>query len=178
MPPRAHRTGPDAPAVVRWREGESRPQAYSLSTDYTEPIPDDVTNVRVSPGKGLGLFSARRIPKGEVVARMRQPGRMQKRDWETFHVERDLPHDAAVALYAKRLMFYDQSWWDGYMWDVPVPKWYRMNHSPVSNAHMHVIDPDTQQAELVWVASEPVAADTEITFDYGIVPEEWNDVRR
>ena len=138
------------------------------------PSLDDLTTVKESPGKGLGLFAARDIAKGKAIAQMREPGRMKKVEWEVYlQAHPCLPHDAAIQVERSPLVFYDQSWLGQHY---NVPRWYRLNHSARPNTHMIILDRSkpAREQEVAWVTMRDIRAGEELAFEYTDVPDEWN----
>ena len=133
-----------------------------------------LTTVRVSPGKGLGLFATGDIPKHQMVAQMRQPGRMKRNEWEIYMTTNPcLPHDAAIYIERSPLIFYDQSW-SGKSDNIPL--WYRLNHSASPNTAMAILDrtKPARQQEIAWLTLRNINKGEELTFEYTDVPDCWH----
>ncbi len=165
---------PPLSSVIECRDGKVT--VYSDVTDYTEPISNMMTTVEDTSTKGKGLFAACDVPEGTVVSVMRAPGRMRKNEWLDYHESRDLPHDAGIEKHGSPLIFYDRSWWDGLMWDLPVPKWYFANHStrdPTMAMKLLHADRPAKEQEVVWMTTRRVCKGEELTFEYTDPPSHW-----
>ena len=159
--------------ILKQTEEETEKLVRRISRDYHEPIGEDTTRVGQSNIAGLGLFSARPIEKGEVVARFRQPGDpLPEEGWSKLHPLLNLPHDAGIQHDEGRrtTVYSDASWFEGdeFLEANPVPKWYRLNHDEFPNTK-----PSLKNNMLEWRALNFIPARQELTFNYGKVPKEW-----
>jgi len=119
------------------RDATSRKQRSASARSGATLSPETLTFVMTSPGKGLGLFATEDLPRGQVVAHMREPARMTREEWLAHRQQHVcLPHDAAIYVERSPLLFYDRTW----LGDHDVPLWYRLNHSAKPNCSMTIID--------------------------------------
>ena len=131
------------------------------------------TLILPSPGKGKGLFARLDLPKGTVVARMREPARMKRSEVEGHLAQyQGLPEDFVIYAPRSPLVFYDASW-DG---SGRVPRWYRLNHSRRPNTAPCILNPDAsaRDQEMAWITIKKVAAGYELTFCYENAPSDWS----
>lgn len=185
--PRCNKRSPDGRSIVGIRvRRHSRPKGC-LSTQRAAGriqalsrgrstrrgmMPVNGTVIRLSPGKGRGLFASQTIPKGSVVVEMDRPARLHSRDMDEFYRTHPwLPHDAVIHAPRSPLLFYDASW----ARDGGIPRWYRLNHSSRPNTAPRILNPSDppRQQRIGWVSTETVPGGRELTFRYENTPPEW-----
>ena len=116
-------------------------------------------------GAGRGLFANANIMMGEEIGRMIRPMRLGRcRDIEI----EGYAHDTTVTLGKV-------AWWDA---ECPkrdaqlaaYPVWYAMNHLVNCNVRGRS---KIKVGGPVWVALRFIRTGEELTYNYGIVPQEW-----
>jgi hypothetical protein len=109
-----------------------------------------------------GLFTSVYIPTDHEVARF-VVARVPTHTWRH---QQDFPHDAAFATRSPRVMIRDMHWTD----PQTKPLWYFLNHSATPNVRAILDHNDTVSFRTL----HAVTPDTELCFQYGDVPDEWN----
>lgn len=131
------------------------------------------TIILPSPGRGKGLFARLDIPKGTIIARMREPARMKRSEVDAYlAAHAGLPDDCIIYAPRSPLVFYDASW-DG---TGRIPRWYRLNHSRCPNTAPCIINPDAtpRLQEMAWITTRHASKGDELTFCYEKAPAEWD----
>jgi hypothetical protein len=118
---------------------------------------------------GEGLFAAQPIPKGSVVAKMQRL--FQVTPQEAAQIETEFPHDAIVYVEDKSSRQRSVGYFDEVFREGTIPDWYRMNHQRAERANVRL---EQHGNELRWVTKEIVMTGTELTWNYGEVPEHFN----
>jgi hypothetical protein len=127
-------------------------------------------SVQTSSIAGQGLFATEDIKQGETVIVMQQPyvaNRAEVKVWE----DAGKPSDAFVygRIRSSRLQPVGDRM---FQWPDAIPLWYRMNHRKKEpNVWMHFV---REQPWVEWVALKDIPRGTELCFNYGGAPAEWN----
>ena len=113
---------------------------------------------------GQGLFAAKPIKRDEKVAAMnpKKVKRFSKKKWNEYHVNKGLPHDAAIEIRSGAMI-------TDYLSRNGKPRWYRLNHSEHNpNVKMHY-----EEYRIVWRALRNINQGEELTFFYGFGTQDF-----
>ena len=142
-----------------------------------EHVGDDTTVVGMANDAagqpiGMGLFAAKPILKGELVASFGLGGETSEALWQARRKRLDMPDWAGIGLKRRRpphsRRVYDASWTSNQSvggWQARRPKWARMNHSKRGPTCAPFKAEGT--AIVMWTAKQDLAAGDELTWDYG-----------
>lgn len=157
--------------ILCWRVKHLQKKTQ-LEQDLTEHYNEDVNEhvnvqVKYTPrlGRGQrGLFSIQNIKRNEMVVSMnrRNTVKYSNKTWQEICAANNrIPRDAAIK--ARGRMITD--------WvNERIPVWYFLNHS----RHSPNVKMKYTNYCIAWFATEDIRKNTELTFNYGDTPDEWN----
>jgi hypothetical protein len=116
---------------------------------------------------GEGLFAATNLQQGDVVVAMVSPTKVTREAGEAYMQRFGVPTDSVVDYErsGKVMTYYDESWTNA---DTR-PYWHYLNHGRPGNTR-----PRVRANAYEWVASGPILAGEEMTFDYGEPDPSWS----
>ena len=156
---------------------------YDMASLPVELIGDETTVVRAAYRNGnrigRGLFAARDIGEGEIVACYGQGGYIVDGKWEAYCAERGLDHTwsgfgttrclPAPTKAMANVKLYDTTWTD----ISARPKWSYLNHD--ANPNCCTIVPSRGACEVQWKALWPIRKGEELTFHYGGETDDYEE---